>query len=163
MRRESSSGKGPGRRLVALVLLVTSAGCYSYVPVEDPAPEIGEDVRVHVTGEAVGTLRADRDETRRLQGMVIGSSSDSLTLAFRSLRNSPGARPPRDTVTLALADVQRLERSKMDILKTGALVVGTLGLAAGAAILAESLGTGGSGDFGDGGDAPRLIIELSSP
>lgn len=158
MRRSS-----PGRRLVALVLLVALTGCYSYVPIEDGPPQVGDEVRVRLTEEGARSASAHDLRDDRIQALVLAGGSDSLTLRYRPLRRGDpvGDARRRDTLTVALDDLGSVERSRVDALKTGGMVVGVLGLMAGAVILAGSLESGG--DFGDGGDGPRLQLRFPAP
>lgn len=160
MRRRSRP-----RSLLALVLVASLGACYTYVPVEQGVPERGDEVRVHLTGDRDGSRAGSAPGAAYLQGMVVASGPDSLTFWRRPVMRS-GTRVDeflRDTTTVALSEVERLERSELDGVKTGAAVVGSLGLVAGLALIVVNADVGGTGDGGGGDGGGTLGISVPFP
>lgn len=153
---------GPRRALlVALVLAVPA--CYSYVPVETSSVERGDDVRAEVRDARAGPGTASAG--RRLEGLVVRRSPDTLTLSvpLRGIRsNAAQSAVGRDTVALAFSDLGGIERSKLDAVKTGGLVLGVAGLVGGAALLVSNAEGSSAGDGGGGGGS-RLGIQVPIP
>lgn len=153
------------RRSLAVLVLFSFTGCYSYVPLEDTSPRRGDEVRVYGAPDDDGRSpsRSPAGDAY-VQGVVIASTSDSLALwTRRMLRGGDLVEEiRRDTLAVALSDVRRIERSEVDALKTGGLVVGGLGLFVGVAVLVSNAEGSGGGDFGDG-DGPTLRIQLPLP
>lgn len=153
----------PGR-VVALLLLLAFAACYSYVPVEDGTVKRGDEVRISTRPDAAAS-EAREDEGRiDLQGVVVTSSQDSLVLWRRPvIRGTTRIEEVgRDTLAVALSGIGSIERSELDGVKTVGLVVGSLGVIAGFAVLVSNAEGGGTGDFG-GGDGGNLLIRLPVP
>lgn len=151
-------------RLVASLLAVVSAGCYAYVPMEEGRPSPGDDVRVVLAGEGSGEATGGTSEAaagERLQGLVVESRPDSLRLSVRLQPALAGAfeRDRREVVSLAYEEIRRIERPELNALRTGAMVVGGLGLLAG--FMAIVLGGDDAGTPGDdGGGGPSLEIGI---
>lgn len=160
MRRHS-----PFRSVVALVLTVTLTACYSYVPLENASPARGDEVRVHLTPEGASSRSPAQEEGAHLQGVVVRSGPDSLAFWRRPMVRS-GTRVDefeRDTVAVAVAHVDRIERSEMDAVKTGGVVLLGLGVIAGMAVLVANADPGGSGDLGGGNGGGTLNLQVPLP
>lgn len=69
----------------------------------------------------------------------------------------------RDTVAVAVAHVDRIERSEMDAVKTGGVVLLGLGVIAGMAVLVANADAGGSGDLGGGNGGGTLNLQVPLP
>lgn len=153
----------PGR-VVALLLLLAFPACYSYVSVEDGMVKRGDEVRLSTRPDAAASEPGEEDGRIDLQGVVVTRSQDSLVLWRRPLLRGATRveEVSRDTVAVALSGIGSIERSELDGVKTVGLVVGSLGVIAGFAVLASNAEGGGTGDFG-GGDGGNLLIRLPVP
>lgn len=145
-------------RLVASLLAIASTGCYSYVPLEEGVrPNAGDEVRVETTSEDEGQSSGGPSE---FQGRVVRSQGDSLVLSARLqpalAATFEGER--REFVRLAYTDIQRIDQPKLDGLRTGALVVGGLGVLAG--FMAIVLAADDSGSPSGPGNGPSLQVRI---
>lgn len=149
-----------------MLLAVAVGGCYTYVPLDDGRPERGDEIRVHLTpGTADRPTSPEERRDADLEGVVVSGGPDSLSLWRRPVMRSGSrvAELERDTVAVALSEVRRMERSELDALRTGGLVLGSLGLIAGAAILVANAEAGGTGDLGGGNGDGTLGIQVPLP
>lgn len=151
------------RRFVASLLAIVSTGCYAYVPLEEglrPAP--GDEVRVYRTGgEEGGTESAEHGGRSEIQGLVVEDRPDSLLLSVRLQPARAGTFDPdrRQTLRIAYTRIERIERPRLDGLRTGAVVAGGIAALVGfMAIVLSSDSQGGVGDGGDGG--PSLQVRI---
>lgn len=148
-----------------MVLAVTLTACYSYVPLEDTSPARGDEVRIHLTPEGASSRSPDQEEDAHLQGVIVRSGPDSLAFWRRPMMRS-GTRVDeviRDTLAVAVAHVERIERSEMDAVKTGGVVLLGLGVIAGMAALVANADPGGSGDTGGGNGGGTLNLQVPLP
>ena len=143
-----------GGSAVALATVFVLTGCYSYVPLEGPAP-VGSEVRAHLTNEtALKESELTGVLTQDYSGRVMAITSDSLMLSVIAARAIGAAqtRTARRIVGLPMTGVEGLEERKLSGIRTALAVAG--GGAAVAAIVGGILTVGGNsgGDDGGGGD-----------
>ena len=123
----------PRRALTALALSLVASGCYSYTGVSPAAVPPGSSVRVTVTPSATVGVGANPlpEGTRSLTGKLMeGSTNQTLLLSVALGKGDPrlASRQLRSTVTVPMADVQRLELRRMEKGRTALLIGGgTLG------------------------------------
>jgi hypothetical protein len=124
-------------RRVALpgLLVGLVAGCYQYQPVEAPAPSIGEQVKVELTGAGQDRLQATRAiPFSELSGSVLSSSTQELLLRVEldSRRLGYGTGTVMDTIRVPREDVREvgvrtLSRNR-SIFAAGVAVVAVAGI-----------------------------------
>ncbi|MFQ5536713.1 MAG: hypothetical protein ACE5GJ_04605 [Gemmatimonadota bacterium] len=154
LRRFARSARGAGMVLGAFLL----GGCYTYVPVERPAPGVPVRVRVEVSSGIVNPNRAQ--ETTAVEGRIV-SAGDTLALEVVSRQEYGAFREVtrQDTVRIARSRVASLEQRTFSKGRSVALGVT---LAAGTTVLAmAALGLGGDqqgSDPGDGGGPVGSVI-----
>lgn len=146
-------------------LLVTlAAGCYQYQPVEAPAPSIGEQVQVQLTGAGQDRLQATRAiPFSELSGSVLSSSTQELLLQVEldSRRLGYGTGTVTDTIRVPRADVR--EVGVRTLSKNRSLFAAGVGLVAVAGIYALFTAELFSDNGGEtGGPVEFLRIPLSS-
>lgn len=146
------------------LLVGLAAGCYQYQPVEAPAPSIGEEVRVELTGAGQDRLQATRAiPFSELTGSVLSSSTQELLLQVEldSRRLGYGSGTVTDTIRVPRADVR--EVGVRTLSKNRSLFAAGVGLVAAAGVYAlftAELFSEGSGE--GGGPIEFLKIPLSS-
>jgi hypothetical protein len=142
----------------AVLPILLLAGCYSYHPVESPAPASGSRVEADLTGRGTVELASQIGPgARSVRGQVVESESDSLVLALTSVigRNEQETYWRGERVRIPLITVAKVEERKFATGKTilfgGAIIGGLL-----AAIKAFQVEGGGGGvSVGGGGPSPQ--------
>ncbi|HKK26613.1 MAG TPA: hypothetical protein VKB18_00890 [Gemmatimonadota bacterium] len=155
------------RRGIALALLVLLPACYSYVPLET-GPTAGQDVRVHLTDEGRGQPGVQGSATSEgtIDGLVLRSKPDSVTLSTSSRAWRTAAAGARDTLTLATSSVSRIDVSRLDKPRTFVLAALGAGAIVAAVILvahSDLTNTGGGGGGGGGNLHQGIRIPLTIP
>ena len=152
----------PGIRVFVLFVLAGTAGCYTYVPVANPAP--GTQVRVHVP---VTSALADPNaapQTAAIEGEVV-SFQDTLRLATTSRQEYGAYREVVMYDTLSLAPDQRVVIEQPEFSR-GRTIVLTSVIVGGATLLALAAfsGTfGGNQDPTDPGPpTPQGAVTISN-
>lgn len=143
-------------RPLAAVLIVSTLGCYSYVPLEDGGPEAGQEVRVRV-GEAVG------EPARSYRGRILQVNPETVVLS-QAMARSPGEQggvADGQVVRIERSRIEDVERQEVSVWKSAGIIAAggaaaTLGLAALAGEFRTDTG-GGSGDDRDRGEAAITI------
>lgn len=136
--------------MLCLMVMAGGAGCYVYEPVQAPAPRIGEEVRVDLTGAGRDHLR-DRAGllTEQLAGVVLGSDATNLSLQVRLRGEQLGFGDGFfvDTLTVPRADIDEVGVKHLSGSRTAFAVAGAAGLVAAAFTLfsADEAG-GGTGE-----------------
>ena len=152
----------PAVRFTAACLCVALlSACYTYVPIESPAPQTPVRVTVPIVNVARDQNRTP--ETYRIEGVVV-SSGDSLVLATQRRTETGAFREVVrvDTVrveTRSLLAIDEKVYSQPRSIGLGVLLAaGTAGLVAG--LLSVTTGVGGDGP-GNGGEptANQLRID----
>ncbi len=140
---------------ILLPLIVSSWGCYSYVPTTVDAVPEGAQVRALVTVERQAALRDQvglNDDA--VEGQVVERRSDRLLLSVRTASTAEefGSRSLYQRVEIPQADVLRVDARQVSPLKTAGIVaVASGGIVV---LLLEVLGgesVSGSGNGGGGG------------
>jgi hypothetical protein len=145
------------RALALLVVLVVN-GCYSYHPLESPAPASGTRVAADLTDSGSLAMASQIGPgIISVRGEVVESSSDGLLLALISVlgRNDQEMFWRGEQVQIPLITVARVQQRRFALGKTilfGGVVVGGL-FAAVAAFTGD--GSGGGGGGGGGGPSPQ--------
>src|SRR5918995_2437051 len=140
------------------ILLFLGAGCYSYHPVETPAPASGTTVEADLTtGGSIVLASQIGPGAMSIRGQVLESEADSLLLALRSVlgRNQQETFWRGEHVRIPLITVARVQQRRFALKKTllfGGTVLGGL-FAAVAAF--DGSGGGGGGSGRGGGASPQ--------
>lgn len=127
---------------------------------------MGDDVRVHLTGEAARAAAAiprDGDDGGSfVTGLVLRPGGESITLSTRpsgATSSGYGSAAFRDTLTLAHAEIRRIEVNELDATRTAVLSALGAGAVAAAVILVANANPSGGGGIGGGG-GPRAGVEF---
>lgn len=146
--------------LVYGVGAVVMSGCYTYVPVENPAPRTSVRVTVPVNRSVTGANLAPQSYT--LEGTVV-SLTDSLTLETQTTATMGQFRQVSrvDTVKVARQNLLAIDErvySQSRTIGLGAVIVaGTAALVAG--IYSATVGFGGDGGDGGGSTTNQISVE----
>ena len=111
-------------RSACLILFVPLAACYSYTPVNTPAP--GMDVRARLKPDAAVKRSEGLDDAiMRFDGTVTQVTPDALTLHVILARSSSGLQDVvlRDTVRLPTAEIQSITQRQLSVGRTALFVV----------------------------------------
>jgi hypothetical protein len=148
---------GVSMRFMPMLFLLGS-GCYSYHPVETPAPASGTTVEADLTtGGSIVLASQIGPGAMSVRGQVLESEADSLLLALKSVvgRNEQETFWRGEHVRIPLITVARVEQRKFSvgksILFSGAVVGGLI-----AAVKAfRGDGSGGGISVGGGSPSPQ--------
>lgn len=129
------------------------SGCYTYVPVEQPAP--GSTVRIQVPVRSAISRPNQAPESISMEGLVL-SAADSVVLEVSSRREIGAFREILrvDTLRVARADLSAVHSRVFSRGKSIGLGVAIVSGTAALAALAFGLRGGSSGDDGDGNGNP---------
>ena len=144
---------------LALLALLGTGGCYSYTPVQTPAP--GTVVRVHVPLTSAVSNPNRPPETVDVEGTVI-SAGDTLVLATETRRELGTFRvlTDSDTLRMAVTGLAGMEERSFSSAKTYGLSALVVAGAAGLILAAIDAGGGSRGDSGPGGPNTSGAIKL---
>ena len=134
-----------------ILFLALLNGCYSYAPVASAPLARGTAVRARLAEPAdIRLTDVSVNNTSVVVGEIVAHDADTLTLSAFSLRAATGYSVPAagETVKIPAGRVARIERRRLDVLRS-ALLVGTV--AVGGTLLFASLGSGFGGRGGGGG------------
>ncbi|HZO17519.1 MAG TPA: hypothetical protein VFB46_00935 [Gemmatimonadaceae bacterium] len=132
----------------ALLVLSTTAGCYTYVPVRAAAPAPGTEVTLSVTDRGrLDLARQMGSGVRRLQGRLMSSTDSTIMLSVSAVEYLDSPTPVRwagEAITVdrnVLVDVseRRLSRSRSWV------AAGVVAVAAALVSTVAIKGFGGSG------------------
>jgi hypothetical protein len=153
---------GPVRgssRVLCVVGAAVLSGCYSYVPVERPAP--GSVVRVKLPVRTIIARPSEAPETESLEGTVL-SAADSVVLEVESRREIQRFQELTrvDTVRLARADLAALDLRTFSKPKTLGLTAFVVGATVALALVALGLGGDeqGRGPPDGGGTTGSVVV-----
>jgi hypothetical protein len=141
-------------RQPALVLVLLLVACYSYHPLENPAPASGTQVAADLTDSGSLAMASQIGPgVTSVRGEVVESSPDGLLLALISVmgRNDQEMFWSGEQVRIPRTTVARVQQRRFAVGKTmlfGGVVVGGL-FAAVKAFTGGSIGGGGGGGTGD--------------
>lgn len=131
-------------RLFIVAAAASQLGCYTYAPATLETVPIGTHVRALITVEAERQLLATFgvQQGRILSAGLEGREGDRIALLVPSvpIGFGPGSRPLYQQITLAPADILRVDARRLDVVRTGVLVAG--GAVAMVALVWETLGGG---------------------
>jgi hypothetical protein len=129
------------------------SACYSYTAFPPSGPKVGERVRVRVSGveaERLESMVGVRD--RAVEGDFLEQADSGIALAVPlpiapSSENGTFGQQPQQRIVIARADVQDMERRRLDKVRTSLLVGGAVAGVAAIALAKGStlLGSGSSG------------------
>jgi hypothetical protein len=137
-----SFGHRAARALAAVTVLVATAGCYTYTPIEAGELQPGDGLRARVSaaaGERIAPLLGTTS-ARLLSGTLIGDARDTLIVEVPTVvRVELGstAQTLHQRVSIARGEILELEARKVDRFRTGALFGGAAAL--GGMLLVKSL------------------------
>ncbi len=113
-------------RLLPALCIASQLGCYAYVPATLETVPQGAHVRALVTPEAERRLLATFgvQQGSSLVGTLEGRDGDQIGLLIPSvpIGTGPGTRPLYQQVTLASADILRVDVRRVDKVRTGVAV-----------------------------------------
>lgn len=151
---------GGVRRPLACLLLVSTLGCYTYVPLEGPDAEPGDEIRVHIRPSSSGPAREDplraapAEPIPAIEGRVLLHETERVVLSVRRAERRGVERfgSRQDTLSVPLARIESVEKQEFSLWRTGILA----GATAGGVFLAlvGLLDTGGGSGPSDGGRDP---------
>lgn len=149
------------RTLVALVVMWSSAACYTYRPIAG-VPPVGSDVRVTVTDEEALRLREQTGElSHTLDGRYTGTSGDTLFLSVATFRTevTSGARQMRQALAISREGLEGFASRELSYLRSG--IVGALA-GTGMLLVVREVVVGGGGDDTDenGGNPTGTLIPI---
>ena len=147
------------RRLIALLcvlLLAVQVGCYSYLPIQETAPAVGQQVGVILTdegrqmvGERLGPL------VERVDGTLLSATESAITLSVDRTYSLRGTESiwAGEQVEIQKAGIRGFRERQ---LSRGRTVFLTIGLVVGVAALIAglSLSVGGNGAPDGGSNCP---------
>ena len=133
-------------RLVALASLVPLlAGCYTYAPLGTRTPEPNIEVRAQLTDEGTEQLgRLLGPNPVAVEGRVVGSTDQDLTLAVRAVTQRGGVENywQGERVTLPRSGIATMQRRELSRRRSYLLAGGALAALV-AAFIAFDIGGGG--------------------
>lgn len=154
----------PTSRTIGTLACVLGAaimsGCYTYVPVERPAP--GSVVRIDIpVRSAVTGTRRDEEDIESLEGTVL-TAGDSLVLQMESTRDIGNFREIHsvDTVRVAVADLAGVSTRTFSSGKTIGLTAVIVGGVVALAVAALDVGGGSQGGGPPGpGTGSSIVVK----
>jgi hypothetical protein len=144
----------PFMRSMAGLAFLVLAGCYSYRPLETPAPDSGARVEADLTDRGTVAMASQIGPgALSVRGEVLQTEPEALVLALTSVqgRNQQETFWKGEHVKIPLVTVARVQQRQFALKKTllfGGAVLGGL-FAAVAAFGGSSAGGGGGGGGGD--------------
>jgi hypothetical protein len=147
------------RWLILSILLVTSLGCYRYVPSTIEAVQTGAHVRAVLSTDAQEDLQSRAGiDLSTLEGKVVEENGDQVVLSVPTVKlASPyGAQSLHQMIDVPRRGIVRVDVRKLDKLRT----YGLIGIGAGVAafITAQAFGEGDpASPDGTNGDPPEHI------
>lgn len=139
---------------------ILSSACYSYAPVERPAP--GSTVRIHVPVRSAVAGRNVQEESVSFEGTVL-SFGDSLYLQTTSRREYGAFREvfEFDTLHVDPRNLMGMEERYLSKPKTYGFVALVTAGAAGLVVAAVNAagGSGGDGNGNGGGPVAAVIVK----
>lgn len=145
-------------RASVLILVLLVAGCYSYHPLENPAPASGTQVAADLTDSGSLELASQVGPgIMSVRGEVVESNHDALLLALTSVlgRNEQETFWRGEQVKIPLTVVMRVQQRRFAPAKSilfGGAVIGGLLMAVKAF---EGDGNAGGGPGSGGGPSPQ--------
>ena len=151
------------RSVLAVLLLAGAGGCYSYAPVESPAP--GTEIRIQVPVQSAVVRPNQAPESMSFEGTLV-ALSDTLSLEVTSRREVGAFREivEQDTLRVAHANILLLEERTFSKPKTYAFTAVLTAGAVALGVAAMNTLTGQAGDSdrpGDGGNPNSQQVVLS--
>ena len=151
------------RALPVLVAVAVgfASGCYTFVPIEGPAP-VGSDVRATLTDEeALRISRQTGELSRTVDGRLVGATGDSVVVSvvtFRAVSEVSGSRQLRQSVTIPRDGMETLASRQLSVWRSG--VMGVLA-ASGVALVINQVVAGGSNqDDTDDGEPIGTLVPI---
>jgi hypothetical protein len=143
-------------RAVGLGAAMSSGGCFNYVPLTPPSPELKPGSELRAALEPPERLQLSEvavDNVAVVQGEFVQWEADSLMMSVLWLQAGSGAEhlAHGETIVVPLAGLGRLERKSVSLPRT----LGLLGVAVlGSALLSANLTGGARGNPGGPGPVP---------
>jgi hypothetical protein len=140
----------PVRDVALVVGALAQVACYSYTPVMGVRPELGADVRAHLTDAgAVSLAPVIGFQIEAVTGRLVDAGDTAVVLQVSETLNRVGAVAAwnGERVTMPRAAVSRIERKSLDRRRSFVAAAIVLGVAI-AAVTGFSL-------VGSGGNNPR--------
>jgi hypothetical protein len=119
-------------RVLLAVAVLAAGGCFRYVPAELQAVPEGGNVRIYVTRAVIdqfGEVLTDAQPV--LRGTVVRRDQNQLLLRIPVGTRQVGFHSEElgQELPIPAREIVRLETRELDLLGTGAIAAGTLGLA----------------------------------
>ncbi len=147
------------KNVCVLSLICSLTACFTYVPVGTTFPELGQDVRVHLSPtQAIDLGSITVQDVTRVDGTVYSMDGDSLAIWSQWFRTRSA---DRHFANGHIHVVPRTQASNLEVrrLHVARTVLATAGvIAAGTAVFAftADLGGGGIAENGNGGTQTSL-------
>ena len=150
------------RSIFVWTAVLSTAACYQYVPLEEPAPALveGTPVRVHLsTPRSFDVSGYTAHDVHRVDGSLVRRSSSEWVVAATAMYAAGGARfdPASFALTVPAGDIGTAEVREVSWWRT---VVSAVGVGVGIFLASEAIqGTSSSGN-GGGPDPGRAVIPI---
>ena len=144
------------RLLLLLTLLLTTEGCFHFVPESDVAPTRGSSIRLYLERPASFQLtEITVNNVNRVEGEMVGRDAGDVILSATWLDTGTGIGFAGEGWTLGIPEpnVSAFELKRLSWWRTGAVL---LGGALGTFFGFDALGAGTEGSAGSGGAGPAL-------
>jgi hypothetical protein len=145
-------------RLPAMLPILGLAGCYSYHPLETPAPRAGSRVEAEFTGQGSLVMASQIGPgSMSVRGEILRAEPEALVLAITSVlgRNEQETFWRGEYVRIPLVTVARVQQRKFALGKTILFGGGVLGGLLAAVRAFEGNGGHGGVTGGGGGPSPQ--------
>ena len=139
------------------------SACYSYATVPPSGVQVGDRVRVRVSGGQAERLEPVLGPTdRRVEGQVLDQADSSISLGISLPAATEGlmiGERPEQRIVIPRADLQEMELRRFDKLRTSLLIGGTVAVVVAIAAAKGSTLLGGSGGSGSPNESrvPRAV------
>lgn len=152
------------RRLIALLciaLLAVQTGCYSFLPIQESAPNVGQEVGVILNDQGRQLVRDRLGElVERVDGTLLSVTETAITLSVTSTLSLRGTESiwAGEQVEIQRAGIRGFRERQLSRSRTVFLAIGiVVGVAA--LISSLTLAVGGNGRPDDGSACPPLCNE----
>lgn len=146
----------------AMLAAVLGSACYVYVPAGDPAPPVGEAVRVLVQPAAAERLSGEAGRPMpSLEGRVVETAQDTLRVSVVIQQNSGASiERPRQVFSVASSEVLQVQREELSVRRTVLLGAGSVALLAVLISRFDAIIGGDPGDDSYPGDIAPAIFRV---
>jgi len=124
------------RCVALLTAIILFSGCFTYVPVEVGAVQVGQDVRILLTREALREfddpgVAFSLGSSPVLEGTLTSRDADRLMVRLQGLNSQAApllfSNPREAQVPISVDQIVQLESKEFHRMKTGIVFAGTFG------------------------------------